>query len=130
MLDTAIPKLGKSKKPYPCGHLANQLIYLSYAVFFHTIDAPGKVGEHLMARVTVEDCLNHVENRFKLVLLATKRARQLAMTGADPVVDWDGDKATVVALREIAEGHTNLFEKEEARVKNREPSSEETPDQA
>lgn len=56
-----------------------------------------------MARITVEDCLEHVDNRFDLVLLATKRARQLA-AGVDPLVPWENDKATVVALREIAEG--------------------------
>lgn len=57
-----------------------------------------------MARITVEDCLDHVDNRFELVLLATKRARQLETGEADPTVDWENDKATVVALREIANG--------------------------
>ncbi len=56
-----------------------------------------------MARVTVEDCLEHISNRFELVLLATRRARQLEH-GKQPLVDWDNDKPTVVALREIAEG--------------------------
>ncbi len=56
-----------------------------------------------MARVTVEDCLDNVNNRFNLILLASKRARQLS-DGVEPLVDWDGDKPTVVALREIAEG--------------------------
>jgi DNA-directed RNA polymerase subunit omega len=56
-----------------------------------------------MARVTIEDCLDHVDNRFDLVLLATKRARQL-VNGVEPLVPWENDKATVVALREIAEG--------------------------
>ena len=56
-----------------------------------------------MARVTVEDCLENVDNRFQLVLVATQRARQLAM-GAEPLVPLDNDKFTVVALREIAEG--------------------------
>ncbi len=56
-----------------------------------------------MARVTVEDCLEHVENRFKLVLLASKRARQLSM-GTEPLVEWENDKPTVVALREIEDG--------------------------
>lgn len=55
-----------------------------------------------MARVTVEDCLDKVDNRFQLVLVATKRARQLA-GGAEPFVEWENDKPTVVALREIAE---------------------------
>ncbi|MCL5801263.1 MAG: DNA-directed RNA polymerase subunit omega [Gammaproteobacteria bacterium] len=56
-----------------------------------------------MARVTVEDCLANVDNRFQLVLVAAKRARALSM-GAQPTVPWDNDKATVVALREIALG--------------------------
>lgn len=59
-----------------------------------------------MARVTVEDCLSgQVDNRFELVLVAAKRARQLAKGFADPMIDWDNDKPTVVALREIADGH-------------------------
>lgn len=63
-----------------------------------------------MARVTVEDCLDYVENRFELVILATKRARQLSLTGIEPTVPWENDKSTVVALREIAEGHiTNAY---------------------
>ena len=57
-----------------------------------------------MARITVEDCLEMVENRFHLVRVASKRARQL-MNGKESTVDWDNDKATVVALREIAEGN-------------------------
>ncbi|MES9882557.1 MAG: DNA-directed RNA polymerase subunit omega [Sedimenticola sp.] len=56
-----------------------------------------------MARVTVEDCLEHVDNRFGLVLLATKRARQL-VNGVDPLLPWENDKPTVMALREIAAG--------------------------
>ena len=59
-----------------------------------------------MARITVEDCLEHVENRFDLVLLASRRARQIAQ-GADPLVPSENDKPTVIALREIAE---NLVE--------------------
>lgn len=57
-----------------------------------------------MARVTVEDCLEHVENRFELVMVAAKRARDIAIRGEQPLVDWENDKPTVVALREIAEG--------------------------
>jgi len=57
-----------------------------------------------MARVTVEDCLDNVDNRFELVMLASKRARQMAIGGKDPLVEDDSDKATVIALREIAEG--------------------------
>jgi DNA-directed RNA polymerase subunit omega len=61
------------------------------------------VGE-IMARVTVEDCLEHVDNRFQLVMLATKRARQIATKGAEPMVPPENDKPTVIALREIAAG--------------------------
>jgi DNA-directed RNA polymerase subunit omega len=55
-----------------------------------------------MARITVEDCLEHVDNRFELVLLAARRARQISK-GADPLVEEDNDKPTVIALREIAD---------------------------
>ncbi len=57
-----------------------------------------------MARVTVEDCLEHVDNRFQLVMLATKRARQIATKGSEPMVPEENDKPTVLALREIAAG--------------------------
>ena len=57
-----------------------------------------------MARITVEDCMEHVENLFELVLVASKRARRLS-NGAEPTVEWENDKPTVVALREIAAGH-------------------------
>jgi DNA-directed RNA polymerase subunit omega len=57
-----------------------------------------------MARVTVEDCMDQMDNLFQLVLVSAKRARQIA-DGAEPHVSVDGDKPTVVALREIAEGH-------------------------
>jgi DNA-directed RNA polymerase subunit omega len=60
-----------------------------------------------MARVTVEDCLDNVVNRFELVMLATKRSRQLATGGKEPKVAWENDKPTVVALREIAAGLVN-----------------------
>ncbi len=56
-----------------------------------------------MARITVEDCLENINNRFKLVLTATKRARQIGH-GAEPLVEDENDKPTVIALREIAAG--------------------------
>jgi DNA-directed RNA polymerase subunit omega len=56
-----------------------------------------------MARITVEDCLDKIDNRFEMVLTATKRARQIA-NGADPLVEEQNDKPTVIALREIAAG--------------------------
>jgi len=70
-----------------------------------------------MARITVEDCLKNVKNRFELVIIASKRARQL-MRGKDPKVEWDNDKSTVVALREIAAGYTDFD--------NNEPQEEES----
>lgn len=63
-----------------------------------------------MARITVEDCLDKVENRFELVMVASKRARQLAVGGKDPLVPEEGDKPTVLALREIAEGRIDRNE--------------------
>jgi DNA-directed RNA polymerase subunit omega len=60
-----------------------------------------------MARITVEDCLENVDNRFELVMVSSKRARQLQIEGKDPHVAVDNDKPTVIALREIAEGHVN-----------------------
>lgn len=65
-----------------------------------------KQRAHAMARITVEDCLDHVENLFDLVILASKRARRLA-NGAQALVEWENDKPTVVALREIAAGLVN-----------------------
>ena len=56
------------------------------------------------SEMCIRDSLNHVENRFELVMLSTKRARQLATGGKEPLVQWENDKPTVVALREIAEG--------------------------
>jgi DNA-directed RNA polymerase subunit omega len=58
-----------------------------------------------MARVTIEDCLQHVENRFALVIKAAKRAHLLETGAADPLVPVDNDKPTVIALREIAAGY-------------------------
>ncbi len=57
-----------------------------------------------MARITVEDCVDNINNIFEMVLVAAKRARRLAH-GADPMVELENDKPTVIALREIAEGH-------------------------
>ena len=56
-----------------------------------------------MARITVEDCLENIQNRFELVLTATKRARQIGH-GSEPLVEEENDKPTVIALREIADG--------------------------
>ncbi len=56
-----------------------------------------------MARLTVEDCLENIDNRYDLLILAARRARQITF-GADPLVKEDKDKPTVIALREIAEG--------------------------
>ncbi len=60
-----------------------------------------------MARITVDDCLRHIGNRFELALAATARARQIA-NGATPLVEPNRDKPTVIALREIAQGKVGL----------------------
>ena len=60
-----------------------------------------------MARVTVEDAVDQIGNRFDLVLVAAKRARQIATEGKEPLVEMGNDKATVVALREIEQGLVN-----------------------
>ena len=60
-----------------------------------------------MARITVEDCLAHDDTRFELVMVSSKRARQLQIEGKDPMVAIDNDKPTVIALREIADGLVN-----------------------
>jgi len=62
-----------------------------------------------MARITVEDCLQIIPSSFDLIIMASKRARQLATTSRDPLVEWDNDKPTLVALREIEAG---LLDKE------------------
>jgi DNA-directed RNA polymerase subunit omega len=58
----------------------------------------------IMARITVEDCLEHVDNRFELVMVASKRARQIATQGKDPMVEVNDDKPAVIALKEIELG--------------------------
>ena len=63
----------------------------------------------IMARITVEDCLDKVATRYELIILAAKRARQLATGGRRPTIEWDNDKPTLVALREIEAG---LLDKE------------------
>ena len=60
-----------------------------------------------MARVTVDDCMKHIPNRFQMTLAATYRARQITM-GSTPMVEVDRDKPTVLALRELAEGKYGL----------------------
>lgn len=80
-----------------------------------------------MARVTVEDCLKNVSNRFELVMIASKRARQIATGGKEPLVKEDGDKPTVIALREIEENLINadiLLEAERAEQALREELQE------
>ena len=74
-----------------------------------------------MARITVEDCLENVENRFELVMIASRRARQLQTGGKEPMVPEDNDKPTVVALREIAAGLVDVSILAEAHI---EPTEE------
>lgn len=80
-----------------------------------------------MARVTVEDCLENVENRFQLVLVATKRARQIAL-GSEPLVPLENDKPTVLALREIAAGLIGPSILDEEDIVFAQPESEEAAD--
>ncbi|AHF05210.1 DNA-directed RNA polymerase subunit omega [Marichromatium purpuratum 984] len=75
-----------------------------------------------MARITVEDCLKNVDNRFDLVLLATKRARQVA-NGVEPTLAWENDKPTVMALREIAAGNVTKGSVQEAQAEIDESAS-------
>lgn len=77
-----------------------------------------------MARVTVEDCLDYVDNRFELVLLAARRARQIAM-GREALVAEENDKPTVIALREIAEGLVDAEILKEAEAIEQEMAEEE-----
>ena len=84
-----------------------------------------------MARITVEDCLDHVDNRFELVMVGSKRARQIAVQGKDPLVATENDKPTVIALREIEEGLVDasiLNEQEEEAAAEEEPMPAPTPE--
>lgn len=85
--------------------ILNNWLNLIYSRF----EAANSYEVTIMARVTVEDCLENVKNRFELVMIASKRAREIAVQGAQPLVEWENDKPTVVALREIADG---LLEKD------------------
>lgn len=78
-----------------------------------------------MARITVEDCLDHVDNRFELVMVGSKRARQIAIQGKEPLVASENDKPTVIALREIEEGLVDasiLTEEDEEIIEELRPS--------
>lgn len=81
-----------------------------------------------MARITVEDCMQNVDNLFDLVLIAARRARQLA-NGAPSSLEWENDKATVLALREIAEGTIgpDVLDEPEPAPLSREPEPFERP---
>lgn len=79
-----------------------------------------------MARVTVEDAVDKIGNRFDLILVASRRARQIATGGKDPKVEFDKDKATVIALREIEEGLVTADTlDEEARIDQQRADAEE-----
>lgn len=80
-----------------------------------------------MARITVEDCLDYVDNRFELVRVGSKRARQLATGGKEPLVEWENDKPTVLALREIEQG---LIDPKALDLPEEEPAFEELVEQA
>ena len=79
-----------------------------------------------MARVTVEDAVDKIGNRFDLVLVAARRARQIATEGKDPMVDVQNDKPTVTALREIEEGLVNVdtLDQDDLRDQERQESAD------
>lgn len=79
-----------------------------------------------MARVTVEDAVNKIGNRFDLILVAARRARQLSVEGKEALVDRENDKATVVALREIEKGliNKNILDQQERRDQLQQEASE------
>jgi DNA-directed RNA polymerase subunit omega len=79
-----------------------------------------------MARVTVEDAVKQIGNRFDLILVASRRARQLAVEGKEPMVDAENDKSTVIALREIEKGFiTNtILDQQERREQLQQEASE------
>jgi len=81
---------------------ANPLVFLKNNAYLPWLNPPSTKVEKLMARVTVEDCVDKVPNRFELVMLAAHRAREIS-SGAALTVDRDNDKNPVVSLREIAE---------------------------
>lgn len=79
-----------------------------------------------MARVTVEDAVNKIGNRFDLILVAARRARQLSVEGKEAMVDVENDKSTVVALREIEQGFitANILDQQERRDQLQQEASE------
>ena len=79
-----------------------------------------------MARVTVEDAVEKVGNRFDLILVASRRARQIASEGKDPLVDIDNDKPTVIALREIEAGlmSASIMDEQERRETQEQEAAE------
>ncbi|MCC5853037.1 MAG: DNA-directed RNA polymerase subunit omega [Alkalimonas sp.] len=79
-----------------------------------------------MARVTVEDAVDKIGNRFDLILVAARRARQITVEGKDPLVEWENDKATVIALREIEEGliTESVLDEQERRDQMQQEASE------
>jgi len=99
--------IGRNKSPARFA-AAGEVDYNMYMLYLRASVIRGVVfiewSNCRMARVTVEDAVDRMGNRFDLVMLASKRSRQLAIQGKDPMVDWDNDKPTVVALREIEEG--------------------------
>lgn len=79
-----------------------------------------------MARVTVEDAVNKIGNRFDLILVASRRARQLSVEGKEPMVDIENDKPTVLALREIEKGYitADILDQQERREQLQQEASE------
>ena len=102
------PKIGKITRSleFSKSYWSTEKNFQICSTFFHvkkTIVHRTILGTK-MARITVEDCLDNVDNRFELVMVSSKRARQIQAEGKDPLVEADNDKPTVIALREIADG--------------------------
>lgn len=89
---------------YIAWRMAGLLAYTASPYDYPASNGLLALGQGHMARITVEDCLENIDNIFEMVLVAAKRARRLAH-GADAMVELENDKPTVIALREIAEGH-------------------------
>ena len=116
------PKIGKITRSleFSKSYWSTEKNFQICSTFFHvkkTIVHRTILGTK-MARITVEDCLDNVDNRFELVMVSSKRARQIRAQGKDPLVEADNDKPTVIALREIADGLVN------ADILNEKPSVE------
>lgn len=100
-------------------HNIGQLLLAFYPTLLYNACLKKSKRDVRMARVTIEDCLTQVDNRFQLILVASRRARQLANGKVEPTVAPENDKPTVLALREIAAGNVGKAILDEPEVENR-----------